>query len=165
MPTHASIASQVVAAAALDPTGGGGGSEVRMGLGSECFEPYFSLLNTLPTNTTQWTKRQVATLRRCRERLWAVLCERCPGSVRTEGAFYFLARLPEGVAEEEAVRTLATEFRVLSTPGKAFGAPGHLRLSYGSLPEAESMAAFDRLDEGLATLADRAVAAVKAEGR
>lgn len=28
MPTHCSIASQVVAAAALDPTGGGGGSEV-----------------------------------------------------------------------------------------------------------------------------------------
>ncbi len=31
MPTHASIASQVVAAAALDPADGGGGSEVREG--------------------------------------------------------------------------------------------------------------------------------------
>lgn len=45
------------------------------------------------------------------------------------------------------------------TPPRAFGAPGHLRLSYGSLPEAESMAAFDRLDAGLALLVERAGAA------
>ncbi len=60
----------------------------------------------------------MATLGRCRERLWAVLAKRCPGTVRTQGAFYFLARLPEGVVEEEAVHTLATEFRVLCTPGR-----------------------------------------------
>jgi aspartate/methionine/tyrosine aminotransferase len=60
----------------------------------------------------------VATLGRCRERLWAILSQRCPGTVRTEGAFYFLAKLPQGMDEEEAVRTLATEFRVLCTPGK-----------------------------------------------
>lgn len=38
--------------------------------------------------------------------------------MRTNGAFYFLARLPEGVGEEEAVRVLATEHRVLCTPGR-----------------------------------------------
>lgn len=60
----------------------------------------------------------MATLGRCREWLWAILSQRCPGTVRTEGAFYFLAKLPQGVDEEGAVRTLATEFRVLCTPGK-----------------------------------------------
>lgn len=71
--------------------------------------------------TPQWTKRQVTTLTPCRERLWAILSERCPGTVRTDGAFYFLARLPAGVAEEEAVRVLATEYRVLCTPGRCVG--------------------------------------------
>lgn len=59
----------------------------------------------------------MATLGACRKRLWTILNRRCPGTVRTQGAFYFLAKLPEGVAEEEAVRALATEFRVLCTPG------------------------------------------------
>ena len=54
----------------------------------------------------------------CRERLWAILSKHCPETVRTTGAFYFLAKLPPAVSEEEAVRVLATEFRVLCTPGR-----------------------------------------------
>jgi aspartate/methionine/tyrosine aminotransferase len=38
--------------------------------------------------------------------------------VRTKGAFYFLIRLPEGVEEREAVHVLATQFKVLVTPGR-----------------------------------------------
>ena len=32
---------------------------------------------------------------------------------------------------------------------RAFGAPGHIRVSYGSLPEGECLAAIQRLREGL----------------
>lgn len=111
-------------------------------------------LTPLSTTRTamQWVQRQVAGLTDCRERLWAVLSKHCPGSVRTEGAFYFLAQLPPHVSEAEAVHRLATEYRVLCTPGEAFGAPGTLRLSYGSLPPAECIDALGRLDAGLAAL-------------
>ena len=115
--------------------------------------------------------------------MWAILSTHCPGTVKTTGAFYFLAKLPPHVTEEEAVHTLATQHRVLCTPGKptqsqhpaprsnrlvllhpptqskttgsAFGAPGHLRLSYGSLPEEECLAAVDRLEAGLKGLSER----------
>ncbi|TFJ81444.1 hypothetical protein NSK_007405 [Nannochloropsis salina CCMP1776] len=126
-----------------------------------------SLQDTIPTHAAmvsqavglaalgagrEWVQRQVAGLTDCRERLWAVLSKHCPGSVRTEGAFYFLAQLPPHVSEAEAVHRLATEYRVLCTPGEAFGAPGTLRLSYGSLPPAECIDALGRLDAGLAAL-------------
>ena len=45
------------------------------------------------------------------------------------------------------------------TRHRAFGAPGHLRLSYGSLPEAETLEAFGRLEAGLAALVERSRAA------
>jgi aspartate/methionine/tyrosine aminotransferase len=37
----------------------------------------------------------------------------------------------------------------------AFGAPGHLRVSYGSLPPSECASAIDRLEEGLEILAKK----------
>ena len=37
------------------------------------------------------------------------------------------------MGEDEAVDVLATQFGVLLMPGSPFGAPRHLRLSYGSL--------------------------------
>jgi aspartate/methionine/tyrosine aminotransferase len=163
IPTHAAMVSQAVGLAAL-----GAGREVRVVTGraekqGACLCdagcppracPSGPSLTPLSTTRTamQWVQRQVAGLTDCRERLWAVLSKHCPGSVRTEGAFYFLAQLPPHVSEAEAVHRLATEYRVLCTPGEAFGAPGTLRLSYGSLPPAECIDALGRLDAGLAAL-------------
>jgi aspartate/methionine/tyrosine aminotransferase len=87
--------------------------------------------------------------------MWSVLAKHAPGTVRTYGAFYFLAQLPKGVSEEEAVHVLATEYRLLCTPGSAFGAPRHLRLSYGSLPEEDTLAACERLEAGLIALTNK----------
>lgn len=126
-----------------------------------------SLQDTIPTHAaivsqevgkaalevkTEWIRAQVRTLTPCRERLWSLLSKYCPATVRTHGAFYFLAQLPPQVDETRAIHVLATEHGVLCTPGRAFGAPGTLRLSYGSLPPAECMRAFDRLEAGLAAL-------------
>jgi aspartate/methionine/tyrosine aminotransferase len=56
------------------------------------------------------------------------------------------------VGEEEAVDILATQFGVLLMPGSAFGAPQHMRLSYGSIPPAQVLAAVDKFQRGLAHL-------------
>ena len=81
------------------------------------------------------------------------------GTVRTAGAFYFLVPLPPawraggggggGGAEREALGILGEAFGVIVTPGVAFGCPGYLRVSYGSLPDDELGAAADRLRDGL----------------
>ncbi|CAM9145435.1 unnamed protein product [Discosporangium mesarthrocarpum] len=123
LPTHAPIASQKVALAALEGTGGG----------------------------SAWSISKAASLSRCREEAWAAV--RAMGGVKGTGAFYYLVPLPEGVGEDAAIDCLAREWKVLVTPGRAFGAPGHIRISYGSLPEQECLAAIDRLRKGLASLA------------
>ena len=79
------------------------------------------------------------------------------GTVRTTGAFYFLVPLPPawraagggGGAESEALGILGETFGVIVTPGVAFGCPGYLRVSYGSLPDDELGTAADRLRGGL----------------
>lgn len=60
------------------------------------------------------------------------------------------------VTEEEAVDILARQHGVLLMPGTPFGAPQHMRLSYGSLPPASSLAVVDQLRDGLQHLADLA---------
>jgi aspartate/methionine/tyrosine aminotransferase len=60
--------------------------------------------------------------------------------------------LSSQVGEEEAVHILATEYGVLLMPGSAFGAPQHLRLSYGSIPPAQVLAAVDKIEKGLSHL-------------
>ena len=79
------------------------------------------------------------------------------GTVKTDGAFYFFGALPPAwrTAEHEAaaLEVLAEKFRVVVTPGVAFGVPGYFRVSYGSLPDGECVDAAGRLGEGLDYLA------------
>ena len=53
------------------------------------------------------------------------------------------------VSEEEAVDVLAREYGVLLMPAAPFGAPGNMRMSYGSLPPSEAAAAIDKVKRGL----------------
>lgn len=53
------------------------------------------------------------------------------------------------VGENEAIHILATEFGVLLTPGSAFGAPQHMRLSYGSIPPDQVPGAVQKLAAGV----------------
>jgi len=121
-PTHAAILSQRLALeclAADEDAPGGGG----------------------------WVEREVRSLDRVRAALWDILGPL--GTVKSQGAFYFLVPLPAEVSEEEAVDILATKFGVLLMLGWPFGAPQHLRLSYGGLHPDSAMDSLGRLQRGL----------------
>ncbi len=55
------------------------------------------------------------------------------GAMPPEGAYYFLVPIPRTISEDEAVDILARQYGVLLLHGSIFGAPHHLRLSYGGL--------------------------------
>lgn len=97
-----------------------------------------------------WVREQVAGLSPNREAIWQAVAPL--GPVRTRGAFYFLVPLPEGLDDNQVVRQLAQENEVLVAPGTPFGAPGHLRVSYGNLPAAECAQAAVNLERGLREL-------------
>ena len=69
--------------------------------------------------------------------------------VKTNGAFYFLVPVPKNIDETLAVDILAKEYNILLMPGTPFGAPGYMRLSYGSLPPSTAMASIENLKKGL----------------
>ena len=114
---------------------------------------------------TPWVRAQVASLAPAREALWRAVAplfelrravaggaptpDKAPQSI---GAFYFFVPVPEGVPEEEALRLLAEEYRLLLLPGSAFGAAGFLRLSYGALAATEVEPVAARLAEAAARL-------------
>lgn len=106
-----------------------------------CLETYQS------DGRNEWFDQQLAQLRMVREVLWPVL--EPLGTVRTAGAFYFLVPLPDGIGEEEAVDLLAHQYGVLLMTGSPFGAPGHLRLSYGSIAPEKVLGCVERLRGGL----------------
>ena len=56
--------------------------------------------------------------------------------------------LSHKVTEEEAVDILARKYGVLLMPGSPFGAPQHMRLSYGGLPPAAALKAVQQLTDG-----------------
>ncbi|CAB1109131.1 VAS1 [Ectocarpus sp. CCAP 1310/34] len=99
-----------------------------------------------------WVKSKVSSLSRCRSAMWAAVKDM--GGVMGKGSFYFLVPVP--VEEDRAVDVLARRWGVLTTPGRAFGAPGHIRVSYGSLPEEQCLPAIRSLAEGLRELSNEA---------
>ncbi|CAM9274427.1 unnamed protein product [Ectocarpus fasciculatus] len=99
-----------------------------------------------------WVKSKVSSLSRCRSAMWAAVKDM--GGVMGKGSFYFLVPVP--VDEDRAVDVLARQWGVLTTPGRAFGAPGHIRVSYGSLPEEQCLPAIRNLAEGLRELSNEA---------
>ena len=127
IPTHASIISQYAATIAMNNNYGG----------------------------RKWVKKQIESILPIREKMWNVI-EKHTSSIRGHGAIYYLVKLPnpggrfsEEENEERSVDILAKQFQLLVTPGSAFGAPGHIRISYGSLPPEEAEEAILRLDQGL----------------
>ena len=107
-------------------------------------------LHALTHLGTPWVCERVRSLELARSALWEALAplrhvraaER-PGGLlprQPAGAFYYWIPLPEGAADDETViRWLAEEHSLLLLPGFAFGAPGHLRLSYGGLGQPEAV--------------------------
>ncbi|KAL2927169.1 Aromatic aminotransferase ISS1 [Bienertia sinuspersici] len=103
---------------------------------------------------TDWVKEQVKDLVKNRELIKAALSFLGEDAVKGgEGAIYLWVRLP-GKFEDDfgVVRWLARRHKVVVIPGSACGCPGHLRISFGGLPEAETAVAAERLRKGLEEL-------------
>jgi len=125
--------------------------------------------DTVPINTCQlsqrlalhalthagqaWVASMVDTLEKNRAYVWDALAPlRQAGEdvvCRTRGSLYILAKLPEGVDDMDAVRFLSHHHKVAVLPGKGFGAPGYLRVSFGSLSPEVCQVAAQRLKQGL----------------
>lgn len=113
-------------------------------LALSCLE---STYDNLPHDTqNRWFEEHRSSLQRVREALWPVL--EPLGTVKSNGAFYFLVPVPRHISEEEAVDVLARKYAVLLMHGTPFGAPGHLRLSYGSIPPDQVVQAIGKLQAG-----------------
>lgn len=78
-----------------------------------------------------WLNSKLDGLKLVRDTLYPIL--QPLGTIYTTGAFYFLVPIPARVSEEEALDILARQYHVLLMTGSPFGAPGYLRLSYGSI--------------------------------
>lgn len=95
----------------------------------------------------EFVKGKVAELDEVRGMLWNVL-EPLGMKVKPVGAFYFLVPLPKAVSEDRAIDILAKKFNILLLHGWIFGAPGYLRLSYGSLPPSSAKAQVENISAG-----------------
>ena len=109
-----------------------------------------SMKNGTTTHPYTWVQNTVATLNSVRTALWPIL--QPLGTVYSTGAFYFLVPVPKGVSDDEAVDILARQYGVLLMPGWPFGAPQHLRLSYGGIAPEQVLTAVDQLRKGFQAL-------------
>jgi aspartate/methionine/tyrosine aminotransferase len=132
IPTHPAIASQLIALQAIQITSHGGAC-------------------------SGWIEENVYKLKKCRDVIFDAV--EATGAIRSYGAIYYFVPLPvqwrNQTSEVEAMRILAEKFQVLLTPGRAFGAPGYFRVSYGSQPDDVCFEAAGRLKCGLSFLAER----------
>lgn len=99
---------------------------------------------------SNWVAEKVGSLNANRKVVYKAV--KACGTSRTKGAFYFLVPLTKGSDDWAVVRKLAQKHQVLVAPGQPFGAPGHLRVSYGNLPVEECNEAAERLAKGLDAL-------------
>ncbi|KAF2301319.1 hypothetical protein GH714_022689 [Hevea brasiliensis] len=102
----------------------------------------------------EWVTEQVKNLVRNREILLVALSPLGEDAVKGgEGAIYLWAKLPDKHLDDfKVVRWLAKRHGVVVIPGGACGCPGHLRISFGGLIEADCKAAAERLRRGLEEL-------------
>ncbi|GAB4850139.1 Aromatic aminotransferase iss1 [Ancistrocladus abbreviatus] len=102
----------------------------------------------------EWVTEQVEDLVKNRTLLLEALSPLGEDAVKGgEGAIYLWAKLPvQHQNDFEVVHWLARRHKVVVIPGSACGCPGHLRISFGGLPEAETAAAGERLRKGLEEL-------------
>ncbi|KAL9244665.1 hypothetical protein vseg_018420 [Gypsophila vaccaria] len=105
-------------------------------------------------NGTDWVTDHVKDLVKNREILKKALSVLGDGAVKGgEGAIYLWVKLPDAFQDDfEVVRWLARRHQLILIPGSACGCPGHLRISFGGMPEAETAIAADRLRKGMEEL-------------
>jgi katanin p60 ATPase-containing subunit A1 len=127
-----------------------------------CQQSQLTALRCLRQLSQSWTMKQVATLNANRQQLIELL-QRYDGFVRTDGAMFFLIRLPRGMSDVEACTRLAKGYGLLLIPiTEASGlldgsadAHHYIRVSYGNLPPATFIQALKLLELGLDDLFDK----------
>jgi len=79
----------------------------------------------------------------------------CGEAVITDGAFYFLIKIPARIDEMKFLERLVKEFGVAAIPGQCFGLTDacYLRLSYGALDHDTAKEGIARLTQGINTIA------------
>ncbi|GAB2269445.1 Katanin p60 ATPase-containing subunit A1 [Dionaea muscipula] len=102
----------------------------------------------------EWVAERVKDLVKNRELIKDALSPLGKDAVKGGEAIYLWAKLPDRYQKNdfEVIYWLARRHKVVIIPGSACGCPGHARISFGGLPEAETAAAADRLREGLEEL-------------
>jgi aspartate/methionine/tyrosine aminotransferase len=98
-------------------------------------------------NNNSWVQDTISSLNIARDALMPILIKY--GAVITDGSFYFLVPVPNGIIEIDAIDILARKFRVLLMGGSAFGAPNYMRLSYGSINPSVILTAVQNIKDGL----------------
>ncbi|NKC13335.1 MAG: aminotransferase class I/II-fold pyridoxal phosphate-dependent enzyme [Gammaproteobacteria bacterium] len=115
--------------------------------------PSQRLAAVLLAEGSEWRKAKVAQIAALRQpliRALAAMSALLEAPV-TEGAFYFMLRLPRTGPDMPLVERLIREHGIALIPGSAFGAGPqmHLRLAYGALTRASLDDAMARLRQGL----------------
>ncbi|GAB2216361.1 hypothetical protein Droror1_Dr00024133 [Drosera rotundifolia] len=104
-----------------------------------------------------WVHEQVKDLVKNRELLKEALSPLGKDAVKGGEAIYLWAKLPEKYCDDDfkVIYWLAQRHKVVIIPGSACGCPGHVRISFGGLPKAETTAAAERLRKGLEELVSK----------
>lgn len=102
----------------------------------------------------EWVHERVQELSRNIDIVKKALSPLGEGAVKGgEGAIYLWAELPKTAKDDVAVvHWLAKRHGVMVIPGSASGGPGHIRVSFGGLPEDRCRLAAARLKKGLEEL-------------
>ncbi|KAF8389026.1 hypothetical protein HHK36_025711 [Tetracentron sinense] len=102
----------------------------------------------------EWVRDRVKDLVKNRDLLLEALSPLGEDAVKGgEGAIYLWAKLPDNYPDDfEVVRWLAQRHGIAVIPGGASGGPGHVRISFGGLREADCAVAAGRLRRGLEEL-------------
>jgi len=98
-----------------------------------------------------WVDEKVATLDTGRTAILEALSP-LEASFGGTGAMYIMAKLPDGMDDQEVARQLVEGYGVAIIPGSFCGFPGWIRVCYSNLPPKECQVAAKRLADGIEDL-------------
>mmetsp|Transcript_13002 Transcript_13002/g.18405 ORF Transcript_13002/g.18405 Transcript_13002/m.18405 type:complete len:466 (-) Transcript_13002:4-1401(-) len=135
-------------------------------LGREAYQQMLKVQDTIPICPSRisqvaamgalsagrdWVHDKVSTLDTGRSAILEALSPLKPIMGGT-GAMYVMAKLPDGMDDQEVSRQLVEKFGVALIPGSFCGFPGWIRVCYSNLPPKECQVAANRLAEGIREL-------------
>eukprot|EP01117_Protostelium_nocturnum_P012981 TRINITY_DN4808_c0_g1_i2.p1 TRINITY_DN4808_c0_g1~~TRINITY_DN4808_c0_g1_i2.p1 ORF type:complete len:389 (+),score=93.72 TRINITY_DN4808_c0_g1_i2:59-1225(+) len=97
------------------------------------------------------TKQFVKSLEVHRDLFWNAI-KHIPGTVKTNGAFYYLIPVPKGMKESEALRFIFEKYNIKLLSAKGCGAPGYLRIAFAVIPPELVESCSTRLEKALKDL-------------